>query len=361
MLPRLGEWKEEMRDLLRFLLFSASMQSLISLRPLLSATRRWRFSGVRAFHAESSWSSLPDIVTLQPPMASSEELSNPMFLPTSPSLAELVHLPELRNRVAESVSRASVIQALSYEPLLAGKDAILGAETGSGKTLAYFLPLVDRYLSQIVERRAARERLVQQAERQRDKAEAEGQGDSLTWERAALESDVIDSQPSFGIILAPSATLCDQILQMVGPFVTSLKEAGLPISMTRWTDSLLDKKKEELAIIVCSPKTLSDQFKGLEDDRLRQLAFLVLDEADMLLDGSYLRDVEKILERLKLVRRAMVQEGLLRAHERTVQYVLSAATIPTMGTKSIDRYAKKAFPHVSILCSESSLTPVPYN
>lgn len=74
---------------------------------------------------------------------------------------------------------------------------------------------------------------------------------------------------------------------------------------------------------------------------------MVLDEADMLLSGSYLTDMEKVLEMLKLVRRAQVRDGSVKVNDKPVQYVLSAATIPTQGKKSIDVIAKDAFPHVS--------------
>jgi superfamily II DNA/RNA helicase len=103
-------------------------------------------------------------------------------------------------------------------------------------------------------------------------------------------------------------------------------------------------------LIVCTPKTLADTIKNLDnraiDHPFRRLNFMVLDEADMLLDGSYLSEVERVMESLKLVRRAQIHEGSLKPHERTVQYVLSAATMPTVGTKSIDILARRTFPHV---------------
>lgn len=37
---------------------------------------------------------------------------------------------------------------------------------------------------------------------------------------------------------------------------------------------------------------------------------------------------------------------VMQVHDKHTQYVLSAATIPTMGLKSVDQYAKRAFPHV---------------
>ena len=95
----------------------------------------------------------------------------------------------------------------------------------------------------------------------------------------------------------------------------------------------------------------------------------------MLLDGSYLRDVEKVLDALKIVRRGLIREGLvqvcfqfspfdvillwchlyflplpisrtLQVHEQVTQFVLSAATIPSFGLKSVQKYIQKRFPRV---------------
>jgi len=100
-------------------------------------------------------------------------------------------------------------------------------------------------------------------------------------------------------------------------------------------------------------------------------------QADMLLDGSYLKDVEKILDALKVVRRGLIREGLVKVskkfdillsnsvrpivpahmhlltlnifkvHEQVTQFVLSAATIPSFGLKSVKAYIQKKFPRVT--------------
>jgi superfamily II DNA/RNA helicase len=64
----------------------------------------------------------------------------------------------------------------------------------------------------------------------------------------------------------------------------------------------------------------------------------------MLLDGSYLRETERILEHLKLIRRRKIKEGTVAAHQKTYQSILSAASLPTYGLKSIEKIATQYFP-----------------
>lgn len=65
-------------------------------------------------------------------------------------------------------------------------------------------------------------------------------------------------------------------------------------------------------IAICTPAFLSNFIRGpniLEEDLFRSLRQLVLDEADMLLEGSYLADVEKVVESFRLIRRDMIRGG----------------------------------------------------
>ena len=82
--------------------------------------------------------------------------------------------------------------------------------------MAYFLPLVDRYLSSKVS------------------VSIENQSPS-SWEEAA---DKLNPSlgPQFGIILAPSGPLCDQVMQMIQPLASQLKEAGHSIKLSNYTE-----------------------------------------------------------------------------------------------------------------------------
>lgn len=117
------------------------------------------------------------------------------------------------------------------------------------------------------------------------------------------------------------------------------------MSFTEWLQST-----NTLQVTVTTPKLIADEVRRSDhyasDHPFRALNFLVLDEADMLLDGAYLKDVEVILEKLRLVRRAMIKEGKISLNQQTVQYILAAASVPTFGEKSIKNLIKKSFPHV---------------
>jgi hypothetical protein len=67
----------------------------------------------------------------------------------------------------------------------------------------------------------------------------------------------------------------------------------------------------------------------------------------MLVEGSYQVETEKILEALKKSRRAQIREGKLDTHGKSCQYILSAATLPSYGLRSVENYMKKMFPLVS--------------
>ncbi len=85
--------------------------------------------------------------------------------------------------------------------------------------------------------------------------------------------------------------------------------------LTRWA-----KHHHKLEIIVTTPRIISDLIKPFDhhsdDHPFWALDFVVFDEADMLLDGAYLYDVENIMEKVKLVRRNMITNGFLKV--RTV-------------------------------------------
>jgi hypothetical protein len=97
-------------------------------------------------------------------------------------------------------------------------------------------------------------------------------------------------------------------------------------------------------------------------------------QADMLLDGAFLRELEKVLDAAKIVRRGMIRRGELQVfgvcgmsaacrarltativrtptyqvHEKHTQFVLAAATLPSAGKKSVADYVRSRFPNVKL-------------
>ncbi len=66
----------------------------------------------------------------------------------------------------------------------------------------------------------------------------------------------------------------------------------------------------------------------------------------MLLEGSFGKDISSVLDALKVTRRGLIRDGELKVHERYVQFILSAATIPTYGKLSVANFIKDHFPKV---------------
>lgn len=206
-----------------FCLFSSQMRSIISFRTTLCMRRGL----VRSMKTK------PDIITLQPRIPALDETANPLFVTNSLPLTSLIQLPELAAVVGRGFEKASLIQEQSYAHLLGGKPAILGAETGSGKTLAYFLPLLDRYVTkQMEQKQAALLAAAQAAPAPQGGSEAqETQEAAWVQQQDPLPGpvDVI----KYGIIMAPTAPLCDQIMSMVSDIVTELRDKGLPVRISK--------------------------------------------------------------------------------------------------------------------------------
>jgi superfamily II DNA/RNA helicase len=71
---------------------------------------------------------------------------------------------------------------------------------------------------------------------------------------------------------------------------------------------------------------------------------LVIDEADMRLDGGYLRQLENVLMGFRRADRLQVDASL---GAKKTQHVFVAATLPDMGLRSVDAYLEKKFPNAN--------------
>ena len=146
----------------------------------------------------------------------------------------------------------TAIQQKAIPLVLTGRDVMAIAQTGSGKTGAFLLPILDR-----------------------------------------LE-DVPHFKGPAALILAPTRELAIQIDQNVQTFAPALSLTG---TLLIGGLSVL-KQKEELAcnpdIVVATPGRLLDHVRQKSID-LSDVRYLVLDEADRMLDMGFLPDVKKIL------------------------------------------------------------------
>jgi len=162
-------------------------------------------------------------------------------------------------------NEATEIQQKAIPHILKGRDLIGCAQTGTGKTAAFAIPILDK-LSKSV--------------------------------------DEVD-QPIQALVLAPTRELAIQIgesFENYGKY-TSVKTGVVFGGITPKRHIKVLKKKP--SIVVATPGRLLDLIgKGVAD--LSQVKYLVLDEADRMLDLGMIKDVNKILASLPAKRQNML-------------------------------------------------------
>eukprot|EP00808_Paulinella_micropora_P017567 g57661.t1 len=148
--------------------------------------------------------------------------------------------------------KPSAIQCEALPYGLQRRDLIALAETGSGKTGAFVLPIL----------------------------------------QALLES----GQRLFALILAPTRELAFQISEQVDGLGSGIGVQCATIigGVDMMSQAIALAKKPH--VIVATPGRIADHLENTKGFHLRQLQFLVLDEADRLLNMDFEKEIDKILE-----------------------------------------------------------------
>ncbi|CAM9393244.1 unnamed protein product [Ascophyllum nodosum] len=222
-----------------------------------------------------------------------------------------------------NLPHSTAVQAAAIPRVLGGKDVIIGAETGSGKTLAYLLPIVERFLRGDAVAKDLPEELL---------------GNARGW---SMFPDVI--------VLVPNKELCEQVLSVLKEILRALSaDEGITRDLTAagmYGSSYeypFSPNRPAPSILVCTPSFLHKYTNMKAVPLFCKATSLVMDEADMLMEGSYKKQLDDILVSFRRADKIVAEMGL-PGFERT-QYVLAAATLPTYGLKSVDQYVKRAFP-----------------
>ena len=170
------------------------------------------------------------------------------------------------------------IQAEAIPPLLKGRDLIGQAQTGSGKTLAYALPVLQR-----------------------------------------IEPHSREIQ---GLVLVPTRELAVQVSGEFERLARHLPSRTLPVYGGASMRGQIERLQSGYAkIVVATPGRLLDHLKRRTID-LHGVRFVVIDEADRMLDMGFIDDVKSILENVP------------RSH----QTALFSATMPPEVVKLSQRY-----------------------
>jgi superfamily II DNA/RNA helicase len=173
-------------------------------------------------------------------------------------------------QLAEPLSRAvadmgytsmTPIQAQAIPVVLQGRDVMGAAQTGTGKTAAFSLPLLQRMLAH---------------------------------ENASTSPA---RHPVRALVLLPTRELADQVAQAIKGYAkhTNLRSMVVFGGMDMKPQTLELKKGVE--ILVATPGRLLDHIEA-KNAVLNQVEYVVLDEADRMLDIGFLPDLQRILSYL---------------------------------------------------------------
>ena len=181
---------------------------------------------------------------------------------TDASFSNLSLAEPLARAVAEmGYETMTPIQAQAIPVVLTGKDVMGAAQTGTGKTAAFSLPLLQRMLKH---------------------------------ENASTSPA---RHPVRALVLLPTRELADQVAQQVKLYAkyTNLRSAVVfgGIDMKPQTAEL----KKGVEVLVATPGRLLDHIEA-KNAVLNQVEYVVLDEADRMLDIGFLPDLQRILSYL---------------------------------------------------------------
>ena len=149
--------------------------------------------------------------------------------------------------------KPSPIQAQSIIPLLQGRDVIGQAQTGTGKTAAFGIPMVESI-------------------------------------------DLLDRRVQ-GLVLAPTRELAKQIAGHLSEISRYTGIRVCPIYGGEKINRQIRQLKSGVHIVVGTPGRIIDHLER-GTLKLKNVHMVVLDEADRMLDMGFIKDINKILDRV---------------------------------------------------------------
>ncbi|XP_068731537.1 probable ATP-dependent RNA helicase DDX49 [Montipora capricornis] len=168
---------------------------------------------------------------------------------------------------AVGIKNPTEIQQKCIPPILAGRDCIGCAKTGSGKTAAFALPILQKLCE--------------------------------------------DPFGIFAVVLTPTRELAHQIsdqFRVLGKPI-GLKEAVVVGGLDMMKQALALTKKPH--VVIATPGRLADHLKSTDTVDIKRIKFLVLDEADRLLDPSFSDDLQVIFDNVPNERQTLLFSATL--------------------------------------------------
>lgn len=187
-----------------------------------------------------------------------------------------------QNLEALNYTSPTPVQARAIPHLMEGKDMLAGAQTGTGKTAAFGLPLIQ----QLIDVPKLRE----------------------------ANSKVIRS-----LVLTPTRELAQQVFDNLVPLA---KSTGLKVVVAYGGTSMgvqTKNLKGGADILVATPGRLLDH-QHVRNITLAECEFLILDEADRMLDMGFMPDLNRILRRLPKERQNMMFSATFEQRIKTLAH-----------------------------------------
>jgi ATP-dependent RNA helicase DeaD len=191
---------------------------------------------------------------------------------------------QVRHLEKSGYEAPTAIQAEAIPHLLAGRDLVGLAQTGTGKTAAFALPILERI--------------------------------------------DLNNQAVQALILTPTRELAVQVYQSIKTLSDDRRLQVLPIYGGQAIDIQMRRLHRGVQVVVGTPGRVLDLLSR-GDLKLNQLSWMVLDEADEMLNMGFIQDVEKILAQAPAERQTAFFSATMEASIRglAAKFLRSPITI----------------------------------
>ncbi|KAE8393242.1 ATP-dependent RNA helicase mrh4, mitochondrial [Aspergillus alliaceus] len=244
----------------------------------------------------------------------------PGLVDVTPTPIQRLAIPKLMEESTDPKRKFGADDRPQYDQYL------LAAETGSGKTLAYLVPLVDA-----VKRLEAEDKENEKREAEQKAKEKEEKLKNKAFDIEPEEPPLSNAGRPRVIILVPTSELVAQVGAKVKALSHTIKYRSGMISSNltprRIKSTLFNP--DGIDILVSTPHLLASIAKT-EPYVLSRVSHLVLDEADSLLDRSFLPTTTEVIDKVAPSLRKLI---------------LCSATIP----RSLDNLLRKRYPDIKRL------------
>lgn len=197
-------------------------------------------------------------------------MTDPPALESACSFADLDLSPQILQAVVElGYTTPTPIQKQAIPLVLSGRDLLAQAQTGTGKTAAFALPLLQRI------------------------------------QPHANTSTSPARHPVRALVLAPTRELAIQVQESIVAYSKYLPLRSTVVYGGVGMEAQEAALRAGVEILVATPGRLLDHV-GNKTLQLNQVQFLVLDEADRMLDMGFLPDLKRILALLPKQRQTLL-------------------------------------------------------